>query len=131
MLFILMKILHFAVAVFLILVVLLQTGKGAEMGAAFGGSSQTLFGGGGPAGFMAKLTTAAAVCFMLTSLGLAYMSSSSRMGGGVPIPVSTQAPAQVPESPVPGTIPGEEQVPAETGQALPQESQAPEGAQGQ
>ncbi|MGD8353843.1 MAG: preprotein translocase subunit SecG, partial [Pseudomonadota bacterium] len=41
MLLILIKILHIAVAVFLILVVLLQTGKGAEMGAAFGGSSQT------------------------------------------------------------------------------------------
>ncbi|UCF32207.1 MAG: preprotein translocase subunit SecG [bacterium] len=75
---ILLKILHILVAVFLILVVLLQTGKGAEMGAAFGGASQTVFGGGGPAGFMAKLTTTAAVVFMLTSLGLAYLSSGGR-----------------------------------------------------
>ena len=88
-----LKILHIAVAVFLILVVLLQTGKGAEMGAAFGGSSQTLFGGAGPAGFMAKLTTTAAICFMLTSLSLAYMSSTSR-NTGIEIPV-TQVPAPV------------------------------------
>jgi len=91
---ILFKILHITVALFLILVVLLQTGKGAEMGAAFGGSSQTLFGGGGPASFMAKLTTAAAIGFMLTSLGLAYMSSTSRVtAGNVPV---TQTPLQVP-----------------------------------
>jgi preprotein translocase subunit SecG len=91
---ILLKVLHIVVALFLILVVLLQTGKGAEMGAAFGGSSQTLFGGGGPTSFMAKLTTAAAVCFMLTSLGLAYVSSTNRVTvGDMPI---TQTPGQVP-----------------------------------
>jgi len=102
MLLILIKILHIAVAVFLILVVLLQTGKGAEMGAAFGGSSQTLFGGGGPAGFMAKLTTAAAVAFMLTSLGLAYVSSAGRIGG-VQLPAAQEQPAQVPADTLPDT----------------------------
>ena len=101
MLLILIKILHIAVAVFLILVVLLQTGKGAEMGAAFGGSSQTLFGSGGPAGFMAKLTTAAAVCFMLTSLGLAYISSA----GQVQLPASQQIPVQIPAETAPGAVP--------------------------
>lgn len=104
MLMILVKILHIAVAVFLILVVLLQTGKGAEMGAAFGGSSQTLFGSGGPAGFMAKLTTAAAVCFMLTSLGLAYISSSGRMEN-VQLPASQQLPVQPPAETATGTVP--------------------------
>ena len=80
MLMILIKVLHIAVAVFLILVVLLQTGKGAEMGAAFGGSSQTLFGGGGPAGFMAKLTTAAvkySPCIKLAMM--ARLTSSSTL----------------------------------------------------
>ena len=101
MLLILIKILHIAVAVFLILVVLLQTGKGAEMGAAFGGSSQTLFGSGGPAGFMAKLTTAAAVGFMLTSLGLAYISSA----GQVQLPASQQIPVQTPAETAPGAVP--------------------------
>lgn len=104
MLMILIKVLHIAVAVFLILVVLLQTGKGAEMGAAFGGSSQTLFGGGGPAGFMAKLTTAAAVCFMLTSLGLAYVSSGNRLGD-VQLPASQQIPIQVPGDVAPDATP--------------------------
>jgi preprotein translocase subunit SecG len=59
----------------LIMIVLLQTGKGADMGAAFGGgSSQTLFGSTGASTFLTKATTAAAVIFMVTSLGLAYMS---------------------------------------------------------
>jgi preprotein translocase subunit SecG len=49
-------------------IVLLQKGKGAEMGAAFGGSSQTLFGSRGAATFLNKLTTAAAALFMITSL---------------------------------------------------------------
>lgn len=114
MLLILIKILHIAVAVFLILVVLLQTGKGAEMGAAFGGSSQTLFGGGGPAGFMAKLTTAAAVAFMLTSLGLAYVSSAGRIGG-VQLPATQELPAQVPAD----TLPDTSQAPDGGGAAAP------------
>lgn len=59
----------------LILVVLLQSGKGANMGAAFGGSSQTVFGSRGPAGFMSKVTTAAAIIFMLTSLTLSILAS--------------------------------------------------------
>lgn len=87
---VLLKVLHIVVAMFLILVVLLQTGKGAEMGAAFGGASQTVFGSGGPAGFMAKLTTTAAVVFMLTSLSLAYISSGRAKGTiapEMPIPV--------------------------------------------
>jgi preprotein translocase subunit SecG len=101
----LIKIVHIVVAVFLIMVVLFQTGKGAEMGAAFGGSSQTLFGGGGPAGFMAKLTTAAAIGFMLTSLTLAYLSSHSRVElGSVPVtqaPVETQEQSQGGETGIP------------------------------
>jgi preprotein translocase subunit SecG len=66
--------LHVIVCIFLILIVLLQTGKGAEMGAAFGGSTQTVFGSSGPAGFLNKLTTAVAILFMVTSLLLCYLS---------------------------------------------------------
>lgn len=102
MIIVLLKLLHITVAVFLILVVLLQTGKGAEMGAAFGGASQTLFGGGGPAGFMAKLTTSAAVLFMITSLSLAYVSSGSRAAAPIVAPVSpapVEAPAGLPVAP--------------------------------
>jgi len=65
---------HIIVCIALILIVLLQTGKGASMGAAFGGSTQTVFGATGSAGFFEKMTTAVAVIFMLTSLTLTYMS---------------------------------------------------------
>jgi len=68
-------VLHVVVSIALILIVLLQTGKGADMGASFGGGgSQTLFGSTGGATFMSRLTTAAAIVFMVTSLVLAYMS---------------------------------------------------------
>lgn len=61
----------------LIVIVLLQSGKGAEMGAAFGGASQTLFGGSGGSSFMSKLTTGAAVLFMITCI---LLSMGSRRG---------------------------------------------------
>jgi preprotein translocase subunit SecG len=66
---------HVLACLALILIVLLQTGKGAEMGAAFGGASQTLFGGSGGTTFLSKLTTGAAVVFMITCLGLTYLST--------------------------------------------------------
>ena len=69
-------ILHVIVALFLILVVLLQTGKGAAMGSAFGGgASQTMFGSAGAGNFLTKLTTAAAIVFMITSLALTILIS--------------------------------------------------------
>jgi preprotein translocase subunit SecG len=74
---ILIVVVHVIVCIALILIVLLQTGKGADMGAAFGGGgSQTLFGATGASTFLSKATTAAAIVFMLTSLTLAYMYSS-------------------------------------------------------
>ena len=68
-------ILHVLVCFALIMIVLLQAGKGAEMGAAFGGASQTIFGSAGAMGFLSKLTTIAAVLFMITSLLLTFTSS--------------------------------------------------------
>jgi len=68
-------IFHVLACMALILIVLLQTGKGAEMGAAFGGASQTLFGGSGGTTFLSKLTTGAAIAFMITCLGLTYLSA--------------------------------------------------------
>ena len=68
-------ILHVIMCLILIAMVLLQTGKGADMGAAFGGGSNTLFGAAGPASFLNRLTTVAAVAFMFTSFTLAIMSS--------------------------------------------------------
>ncbi len=67
-------VLHVLVCFLMIAAILLQAGKGAEIGAAFGGSSQTVFGSRGPANFLSKVTVAAAVIFMLTSLTLAYLS---------------------------------------------------------
>ena len=66
--------LHVIMCIALIMIVLLQTGKGADMGAAFGGATQTVFGSSGPAGFLNKLTTAVAILFMITSLTLCYFS---------------------------------------------------------
>jgi preprotein translocase subunit SecG len=94
---IVLTILHVLVSLFLIAVVLLQSGKGAEMGASFGsGGSQSVFGAGGGTSFLSKLTTSAAVIFMLTSLTLAYVSgqpSSSSMMSGKGASLPSQAPA--------------------------------------
>jgi preprotein translocase subunit SecG len=72
----LLIIIHILVCLFLIGIVLLQQGKGADMGATFGGgSNQTVFGADGPMPILSKITTASAVIFMITSLTLAYISS--------------------------------------------------------
>ena len=67
-------VIHLTACLFLIFIILIQSSKGAEMGAAFGGSSQTLFGSRGAATFLSKLTTGAAIAFMITSLLLAIIS---------------------------------------------------------
>jgi len=98
---------HILACVFLIVVVLLQTGKGADMGAVFGGGSQTLFGSSGAGNFLTKLTTGTAIAFMLTSLILTWganRSPSSNLLDRLPAPAA-QAPA-VPEQPsAPATPP--------------------------
>jgi preprotein translocase subunit SecG len=109
---IVLTILHVLVSLFLIAVVLLQSGKGAEMGASFGSSgSQSVFGAGGGTSFLSKLTTSAAVIFMLTSLTLAYVSgqpsSSSIMSSkGKSAPVQAPAvPTPAPQKAVPAPAP--------------------------
>jgi preprotein translocase subunit SecG len=68
---------HIIVCVILVLVVLLQSGRGADLAGAFGGgATQTAFGSRGPASFLSKMTTIAAVVFMLTSLGLSLITTS-------------------------------------------------------
>jgi preprotein translocase subunit SecG len=67
-------VIHLTICLFLIFIILIQSSKGAEMGAAFGGSSQTLFGSRGAATFMNKLTTTIAIAFMISSLVLAVLS---------------------------------------------------------
>ena len=90
-------IVHVIVCVALIMIVLLQTGKGADMGAAFGGgSSQTLFGSTGASTFLSKATTIAAIIFMVTSLWLAYNSSHKK---GTSIMKDAKAPIEQKSAP--------------------------------
>src|SRR5215470_2672066 len=70
--FIVVTTVHIIACLFLIGVVLLQQGKGADMGAVFGGSSSTIFGSSGAGNFLTRLTTIMAVVFMFTSLSLTY-----------------------------------------------------------
>ena len=72
---ILVTIVHVIACVILVLVVLLQAGKGADMGAVFGGASSTIFGSSGAGNFLTRLTTAAAVVFMTTSLALTWVGT--------------------------------------------------------
>lgn len=91
-------VLHLLVAAVLIGLVLLQHGKGADMGAAFGsGASGSLFGASGSANFLSRATAITATVFFLTSMTLTYFSLNRSPAGGVldKIPVKTQpAPAQ-------------------------------------
>jgi preprotein translocase subunit SecG len=78
---VLLTIVHILVCVFLVIVVLLQSGKAADLAGAFGGmGSQTAFGPRGSATVLSKATTVAAVLFMLTSMSLAILAT--RSGGG-------------------------------------------------
>jgi preprotein translocase subunit SecG len=97
----LLTVMHVLVCVFLILVVLLQTGKGADLAAAFGGSSQTAFGARGAATLLTKLTTAAAIIFMLTSIFLAVFSTSTESV----LEDASTAPASAPAGPGGTVIP--------------------------
>ena len=100
-------IVHIIVSLALIFIVLLQHGKGAGIGAAFGGSSQTVFGSTGAAPFLAKLTAVAAILFMVTSLGLTFLGrqkeASVMQGAGKP-PVSQSVPA-APAKPATPVVP--------------------------
>lgn len=93
-----LSIFHLLVTLGLILVVLLQSGKGADIGAVFGGgSSQTVFGGRGAATFLSKVTSALAILFMLTSLTLTILASqrgSTSVIGREGPPPAQSGPAQ-------------------------------------
>ena len=82
-------ILHMALCVVLVGLVLLQQGKGAGMGAAFGGGSNTVFGAGGAGNVLTKATTTTAVLFMLTSIMLirSYSGMGSEAAGPVEDPL--------------------------------------------
>ncbi len=79
----LLVIVHVIVCLLMIGAILLQSGKGAEIGAAFGGSSQTVFGSRGPANFLSKFTVITAFVFMFTSLSLAILAKDRNFSSTV------------------------------------------------
>jgi preprotein translocase subunit SecG len=110
-------VVHVLACLFLIVVVLLQTGKGADMGAVFGGGSQTLFGSGGAGNLLTKLTTGTAITFMVTSLVLSYAHNrapSSTLLDRIPSDAAMPAPATppAPAAPSAGDAPGAPAAPA-------------------
>jgi preprotein translocase subunit SecG len=118
--------LHVIVCIILILVILLQAGKGANMGAAFGGSSQTVFGSSGPASFLGKMTTVIAILFMITSLTLSYSAvhkGKSVMEGASKAGVEQKATPVQPEQPaVPPPTPAPTGATGQPAQAVPQQA---------
>ncbi len=85
---------HIIVALFLILVILLQQGKGSDLGAAFGGASSTVFGGAsGRQSFLVKVTVGLGVVFVLLSLGLSWRASQIRKQGLAPAGTTQQLPS--------------------------------------
>ncbi|WP_305046153.1 preprotein translocase subunit SecG [Geoalkalibacter sp.] len=125
----LLVFLHILVCFALIIIVLLQAGKGASIGASFGaGASGTVFGAAGAGSFLGKLTGAAAIIFMLTSLTLSYFAG--RPGAGSIMPDMVAPPQQsmpaldqaLPPSPTPAAepaVPVAEPTPAENAPAQP------------
>lgn len=113
MIIIVVTILHVIMCLILIAMVLLQTGKGASMGAAFGGGSNTVFGAAGPASFLNKLTTVAAVVFMVTSFTLAILSSRATDASRV-LDAPVQQEETVEETPAPAADETAEEEPTDT-----------------
>ena len=100
---------HILVSIMLIIAVLLQSGKGADMGAVFGGAgSQALFGSAGPADFLNKATRVLVVVFMITSLTLGFstlkkpsQSIMQKAATSAPAAPAKSAPAGVPQQAAP------------------------------
>ncbi len=113
--FTVLVIVHVIVCLFLIGIVMVNVGKGSEVGAVFSGS-QAIFGGAGPGTFLNKVTTVLAILFFATSLALTYLSAKRSQGSlmekvpkmeipapetappAVPTP-ETSTPAKAPETP--------------------------------
>ena len=111
-------VIHIIVCISLVIVILLQQGKGAEVGAVFGGSSQTVFGASGAGGVLVKVTAALATTFFLTSIYLAYASTQRVTGsifeGNANLPATTKPAGKTtaPAIPAPAGIPAAPHSPA-------------------
>jgi preprotein translocase subunit SecG len=120
----LVLVIHLIVCVALILIILLQTGKGADIGATFGGgSSQTVFGSSGATPFLSKITIGAAVIFMVTSIVLTYFSDKGLAVAERSLVTESSIPA--PQLPASGTEGDKGTTVPQSGSAIPsgQESQ--------
>ena len=117
-------VLHVLVSIALIIIVLLQAGKGAEIGASFGsGSSQTVFGATGGKSFMSKMTTGAAIIFMLTSLTLTYFYGQPSTIMPASVPQAQKGPAPLPSSGQGAATPAPAEQPAVPAPAAPASGQ--------
>ena len=123
--------LHVVVCVILILVVLLQSGKGADLAGAFGGgATQTAFGSRGPASFLSKLTTAAAVLFMITCMSLSLIGEKREAKSVLDSSRTTKAaPVQkAPSTSKPAPAPTPDQIKKIQEEIEAKQKQAPAGA---
>ena len=97
---------HVVVAIALIALVLLQQGKGADAGAAFGsGASATMFGSQGSASFLSRTTAVLAMAFFLTSLTLAYLATQSTAPKSVVERIQVEQPVELPKNTGPADVP--------------------------
>jgi len=121
---------HVLVCIVLIIAVLLQSGKAADLAGAFGGvGSQTAFGPRGAATLLGKITTIGAILFMLTSMGLWILSAKgdrSVVSGEkeTPAAVETKTDAQTPEAGKPAAAPATETAQPQTAETKKQEPEA-------
>jgi preprotein translocase subunit SecG len=125
---------HVIAAIAIIILVLLQHGKGADMGAAFGGGSAgSLFGASGSASFLSRMTAGFATVFFITSLAMAYIATHKPKGGGAGVMDSvTNAPAKAPSAPQPPAAPSPAAIPgAPASSAIPGAGSAPPATSGE
>src|SRR4051812_49356992 len=116
----LVTVIHVFTCVLLVLVVLIQSGKGAEISTSFGGSSQTVFGSSGGANFFTRFTSGAAAVFMVTSLVLTLMGGQSRKSLFETNVSTTAAPTAQTAAPTGGGAPAQQAAPgAPAGNAAP------------
>ena len=101
----LVSVVHIIACILLVLVVLIQSGKGAEISASFAGSSQTVFGSSGGANFFTRFTAATATIFMITSIVLTILSGQAKKSifetGAPSAPISAPAQPAAPAQPQP------------------------------
>ena len=112
-------VIHIVTCLLLILVVLIQSGKGAEISASFAGSSQTVFGSSGGQNFFTIFTYCAAAIFMFTSITLTKLGGQDRTSLFTNLPATQTAPAAPAAPAQPGQPAANSAVPAAPANAAP------------